>query len=276
MVSRGKPESLTNQTLEGVAQMGLLDGKKEVVVKQSTAVISVEQELADQAKNAALLERPVGGAISLRGGVLAWQGNPVAGNRLPCVVLDTVFENRWYDTPFSAENPSNPACFAISRVEEELGPHEDAEKPQGKDGKCEGCPKNAWGSDPRGGRGKACSQTRRLVLMPANALSSAQDIQKSEVAILKLPVTSVRYWSAYVNQLAGTVKRPPYAVVTEIYPEPHPKHQFHVHFTMVKPISNDLIGALREKIALAENYLLAPYAVGQNAEVPVTPASKKF
>lgn len=252
------------------------DEKNVPAVKPQTGVISVEEELANQAKSAALIERAVGGAISFRGGQIAWQGNPIPGNRLPCVVLDTVFENRWYDTPFNAEQPSNPACFAISRVEEELAAHEEAEKPQGgTDGKCEGCPKNAWGSDPRGGRGKACAQTRRLVLMPASAINSAQDIQKSEVAIAKLPVTSVRYWSAYVNQLAGTVKRPAYTVVTEIYTEPHPKHQFHVHFTMVKPISNDLIGPLREKIALAENYLLAPYAAGQNVD-PATQAPKKF
>jgi len=248
----------------------------DVPTAQSTAVISVEQELADQAKNAALLERPVGGAISFRGGQISWQGNPIPGNRLPCVVLGTVFENRWYHTPFNAEQPATPACFAISKVEEELGPHEDAEKPQGKDGKCDGCPKNAWGSDPRpGSRGKACAQTRRLVLMPANALGSIQDIQKSEIAIAKLPVTSVRYWSAYVNQLSGTVQRPPYAVVTEIYTEPHPKHQFHVHFTMAKPVSNDLIGALHEKIVLAEAFLLAPYAANQNAEAPVQ-TTKKF
>lgn len=251
--------------------------KNEVAVKETTAVISVEQELADQAKNAALIERPVGGAISLRGGQISWQGNPIPGNRLPCVVLDTIFENRYYDSAFNAELPTNPVCFAISRVEDKLGPHEDSEKPQGKDGKCEGCPKSEWGSEERrpGGRGKACSQTRRLVLMPANALGSVQDIQKSEVAILKLPVTSVRYWSAYVNQLSGTVQRPPYAVVTEIYTEPHPKHQFHLHFTMVKPISTDLIGALREKIKLAENFLLAPYAAGQNAPTE-QPVSKKY
>jgi len=255
------------------------EAKKEVIVPQGTAVISVEEELANQARNAALLERPTGGAISLLGGMMSWQGNPIPGNRLKCVVLDAVFENRWYNTPYNPNVPANPVCFALSRSEEELEPHEEAEQPQGgPEGKCETCPKNAWGSDPRpGSRGKACSQTRRLIIMPDNALENEESIIKAEMALMKLPVTSVRYWAAYVNQLAATVKRPTYGVVSEIYTEPHPKHQFHVHFTMVKPISNDLIGALRKKIVMAENYLLAPYVTSQNAEPQAAaPVSKKY
>lgn len=237
--------------------------------------ISVEEELALQAKVAAALERPVGGAISLRGGIISWQGIPAKGNRLPCVILDIIFENRWYTKPFNAEQPSNPSCFALAREEGKLAPHPDAEEPQGgKEGMCEGCPQNAWGTDPRGGRGKACSQIRRMVLMPVSALESEKAIKDSEVAILKLPVTSTRYWSAYVNQLASTVKRPVYSVVTEITTEPHPKHQFHVYFNMAQQVPNAMLGALRDKIALSENFLMAPYAVSQNAET--APASKKY
>jgi len=251
-----------------------------------TRIVSVEEELALQAKAAAMLERPVGGAISLRGGIISWQGIPAKDNTLPCIVLDSVFENRWYNVPFSAENPANPVCFALAREEENLRFHEDSEIPQGSpapvkdadpaEGSCLGCPKNAWASDPRGGRGKACSQIRRLVLAPAGAAESPQAMQEAELAILKLPVTSTRYWSAYVNQLATSAKRPVYSVVTEITTEPHPKHQFHVYFNMVRVLPTEMIEALRAKILVAEKLLMAPYAIQQNAAQPATPASKKY
>ena len=248
-----------------------------------TRIVSVEEELALQAKAAAMLERPVGGAISLRGGIISWQGSPAKDNILPCIVLDSVFENRYYTKPFNAENPANPVCFALSREEKDLFMHEDSEEPQGapestkpgdpEKGSCAGCPKGAWGSDPRGGRGKACSQIRRLVLAPASAAESPQAMQEAELAILKLPVTSTRYWAAYVNQLATGVKRPVYSVVTEITTEPHPKHQFHVYFNMAHVLPLEMIDALRAKVLVAEKLLFTPYAVQQNAE-PQAPSKK--
>ena len=250
-------------------------------------VVSVEEELAREAKTAAALQRPTGGAISLRSGIISWQGNPVAGNRLQCVVLDSVFENRWYTRRYDSDNPSNPSCFALAREEKDLAPHEDSEMPQGSpkpsdvtngypEGMCLGCPQNAWGSQIRDGvktRGKACAQIQRLVLIPISALESDKAIEDAEVAILKLPVTSVRYWSAYVNKLAATGGRTCYSVGTEIYTEMHPKHQFHVHFNMLHLVKNEMIGALRKKIKAAEPLLMAPYAASQNAE-PTTADSK--
>jgi hypothetical protein len=248
------------------------------VVRQNTLPQSVTEQLANEAKAAAMLERPVGGAISLRGGQISWQGTPVAGNRLRCVILDGIFENRWYDKPFNPEQPANPACFAMAREEDDLAPHEDAENKQGgPEGKCEGCAKNAWGSDPRGGRGKACSQVRRLVLIPATALESDESTLDAETAIMKLPVTSTRYWAGYITQLAGIDGRPVWSVISEIYTEPHPKHQFHVYFNKVGFVPNERIESLRQKIKASENLLLAPYAKSQqSAPTPTAPASKKY
>lgn len=247
------------------------------VVRKNTLPVSVAEQLAAEAKAAAMLERPVGGAISLRAGQISWQGTPVANNRLRCVVLDVIFENRWYNKPFNPEQPANPACFAMARDEEELAPHEDSEEKQGgPDGKCFGCPKNAWGSDPRGGRGKACSQVRRLVLIPATAVESDESTLDAETAIMKLPVTSTRYWAGYITQLAGLDARPVWSVITEIYTEPHPKHQFHVYFNKVGYVPDDRLEALRQKIKASESLLLAPYARSEQSVAPAAPASKKY
>lgn len=242
---------------------------------QQDLPISVADQLAADAKAAAMLERPVGGAISLRGGVISWQGTPMKDNLLNVVVLDVVFENRWYDKPFNAEQPVNPACFALARTEDALAAHEDSEKPQGgQDGACATCPKNAWGSDPRGGRGKACSQIRRLVLMPAASLNSPESILEAEMAIMKLPVTSTRYWASYITQLAAAEGRPVWSVVTQISTEQHPKHQFHVHFTKLALVPFEMLEPLRKKIKSAEELLMAPYAISQQA--PEQAASKKY
>lgn len=221
---------------------------------------ALEAELAAFAKDAAAAEAPVGAGISLRGGIIQWQGTPVPNNRLRCIVLDSVFENRMYTTKFSADNPTNPDCFALARVEADLAPHELAVNKQGgPEGMCAGCPMNAWKSDPDGGRGKACGEIRRLALIPATALEQESYITDAEIAILKLPVTSTRYWAAYINRLSAVLRRPPFAVVTEIYTEPHPKHQFHVHFNAVAPAPLELVAALKKKVEMAGAFLLAPY-----------------
>jgi hypothetical protein len=234
---------------------------------KGSSLVSVEEELKQYAVDASAQERPIGGSISLRAGQISWQGNPVPGNRLPCVVLNWVNESRWYTDSFNPDKPSQPACYSLGTNEADMVPHESSPNPQGgKTKTCADCPKNEWGSDPRGGRGKACSQIRRLALMPSTAIESDSSIQNSEIAILKLPVTSIRYWGAYVNRLSAVLRRPPFAVVTEVYTEPHPKHQFHVHFNPLANVPNERIEAVKQKREMAVSYLMAPYSTDNAAE----------
>lgn len=239
---------------------------------------ALEAELAAFAKDAAAAEAPTGAGISFRGGIIAWQGTPVPNNRLKCIVLDSVFENRWYTAKFNADNPSNPECFALARAEADLAPHELAINPQGhpETKMCAGCEKNAWKSDPDGGRGKACGEIRRLALIPATALEQESYITDAEIAIAKIPVTSTRYWAAYVNRLSAVLRRPSFAVVTEIYTEPHVKHQFHVHFNAIAPVPLEYIGALKKKVEMAGAFLLAPYKPQTQNEEPKQGQVRKF
>ncbi|ACV58111.1 hypothetical protein [Alicyclobacillus acidocaldarius] len=58
--------------------------------------------------------------------------------------------------------------------------------------KCQGCPFDQFGSDPNGGRGKACKTVRRIYLLEEN----------SQVpAILGLPPSSHRAWDQFVSAL---------------------------------------------------------------------------
>jgi hypothetical protein len=158
--------------------------------------------------------------------------------------------------------------------------HDASTEPQnGPGGECKTCPKAAWGSAIKNGvpsRGKACAESRRLALIPHTALESTESILGAEIAIAKLPVTSIRFWSAYVNRLSSVLKRPPFAVITEISTEPHPKHQFHVHFNATGNVPNELIGAMKQKRGMADAYLNSPYTTDNAVADEVQAGPKKF
>ncbi len=59
-------------------------------------------------------------------------------------------------------------------------------------GSCAGCPLNEWGSDPRGGRGKACKEMVRVYLLQNNELLPV---------VLTLPPTSLGEFASYVSGL---------------------------------------------------------------------------
>jgi hypothetical protein len=157
-------------------------------------------------------------------------------NKAKAVVIYSVFENQWYKNKYDPDNPQSPSCYAIAEQDGDLKPHADAEAPQAAS--CAECPKNAWGSDPGGGRGKACKNVRRLAMIAATDAVDPESVNKAEVAVAKLPVTSVANWSTYANQIAQVLKLPPLAVITEMSVEPSPKTQFQVNFALIDKITD--------------------------------------
>ena len=69
---------------------------------------------------------------------------------------------------------------------------------------CATCPMNQFGSDPKGGKGKACKEMRRLFIL-----------QKGDMypSIMNVPPTSLRQWDAYVSALLSK-KQIPLSFVT--------------------------------------------------------------
>lgn len=198
-----------------------------------TALVNWDEELAAEAKVAAGMEATTGGSfVSLKSGVLSYNGAQIPGNKMNAVILDHVFENQFYTGKFEPDSPQSPVCYAFGRVEEEMAPHEKSEAPQHD--QCTGCPMNEWGSADVG-KGKACKNVRRLALVPESAL---EDLDGAAVAYLKLPVTSVKGWSGYVQQLSQVVNRPPHAVITEISVVPDAASQFKVQFKLVDKITD--------------------------------------
>lgn len=226
-----------------------------VAVSGSNAVISYEDELKKLAIATAQVEKPSSNWLSFKSGVLSYAGQPAPNNKVEVVVLDSIFENAYYEGRFNPNDPSPPTCFAFAEKDEELAPHESVESPQNT--QCAGCKWNEWKSDPDGGKGKACKNSRRIAVMTANDLVN---VDKADVALARIPVTSVKNWSTYANQIANTLKIPPLGVVTELSVAPHPTSQFQVNFRFVRKIEDgEQLQALLRKRGAVNSLINMPY-----------------
>jgi hypothetical protein len=215
----------------------------EPAVQPGNEVVDYMEQLRAMAIQTQEAEKPSSNWVSFKGGQLNINGNRMKDDKVPVVVIHSIFENQLYKDRYDPNNPQPPICYAFGETDENLRPHADSAEPQNDT--CETCPKNVWGSDPGGGKGKACKNVRRLALM---SYADIEDVEKAEIVLAKLPVTSVKNWSTYANQIANVLKVPPIAVVTEISVVPDPKTQFQVEFQLVDKITdNPTIGKLLQR-----------------------------
>lgn len=255
---------------------------KEVAVKEnpSTAVgLPAEflKELANEAKDAAAQERPAVTKLSTAGGLLKYQGEPVAGNNMDVVVLYASYRNVWYAGAYDRNNIKNPDCFSLSETDEGMVPDPNVANPP--NATCGGCPKNAWKSDVKAdgtvGKGKACKESRRLVMMPAGSLETVDSVKSAELAILDLPVTSAKNYGALVNTVAATVGVPVWACVTNVKVQPS-KNQFEVVLTPLRVApSKEIILALKARVEDAKRLALEPYDETSTTNSAVMAAQKE-
>jgi hypothetical protein len=241
---------------------------------------SLLAELAAEAKDAAAKERPLVSKISARAGMLSYQGNPIPGNRLPCVVLFAGYRNVFYSVSYDPDNIKNPDCFALSVSGEDMAPHENVVKPCHTT--CTGCENAKWGTAMRNGkpgRGKACKETRRVVVLPVSALESADAVKKAELAFLDVPVTSGRNYSGYVNRLSTSANLPIWAAVTDVSARPHVRNQFELIFEPTQAIQDEeVLLAIKSRLEEARAIIMTPYegADDDADEAPPVKDSKKF
>lgn len=241
---------------------------------ESTELVNWEDKLASEAKDVAATERPSVSRISIRSGILSYEDTPYPENTLDCIVVNHCFENRWYDTDWDPDNIVPPRCFALAFDKDSLVPHENAD-PQAKT--CKDCLKSKWGSDPRPtSKGKACGEVRRLALLPYMPDITAEAITNAEIALMNVPVTSVKNWSNYVNKVGAAYRRPPWAVITTIKVVPDQKTQFKVQFDSPKALEDELLGALNTKREAVAAILTQPYEKPAPAEEGVAKDSDKY
>jgi hypothetical protein len=251
-------------------------------------LVAIHEKLAQQAEHVAQTEQLRSGLfISTKSGVLSIGDDQLPGNQMCVVIIDWIRENTFYQSKWQPGDVSPPTCYALARDNEHMGPHPsmqdypDVFLPQHDE--CKGCPKNEWGSADTG-RGKACANRRRLVLLPAglytpkkgsrdfdlDLFTDPQHFAESDAAFLKLPATSVEEWARYVAQLSAGHRLPPHGVITRLYSEPHDKHQFHIKFEMLEKLSDDLLPAVMARHEAAREAVLVGYQPPEETEQPQT------
>jgi hypothetical protein len=242
----------------------------DITKTQETGLAKWDDELAKYAKDAADVEELGGNFISLQAGIISIGGEPVKGNKLDVIVIDAVYENAYYEGKFDPNNKKPPVCFAFSHEKELLAPHKDSPKPQHS--QCAGCPLNEFDSaeDERGG--KACKNVKRLAVIPLP--SKSEEVVGSEVKYLKVPVTSVKNWAKYVKGLQLMVKRPPFAVGTQISTTPDKVSQFKVLFAPLAPLGDEYRAPIMQMREMVMGMIEFPYKA--QAEGTETAAPKQL
>ena len=258
-----------------------------------TDIVKWDEELAKYADESAKAEANAGSglqAFSLKAGVLALDGNQMPNNEMAVVILDHIFENTFYLEDYDPETPSPPTAYALGRDEAELRWSEDsvAELADGEKIAGELCSEssiNQWGSADKG-RGKACRNLRRLLMIPAGVINKktgefelVEDdghYASAKPAFMKLPPTSTTNWSNYVKSLAGSLRKPPFAVATRVKVVPDAKTQFKVVFEALAELPQSLLATVLKRHKEAEVLIMQGYDMSEREQPAAKgkPASK--
>jgi hypothetical protein len=238
-------------------------------MSDSKEIVNYDEMLAAMSKAAVAQEKPTASSIGLRAGQLTYNGSPIPGNKLDCIILASTHANLFYQGKYDPDNLSSPVCYAYGDTEEEMEPHPSSSQPQAEN--CAACPHNKFGSADNG-KGKRCKNSRSLALIPAD--TKAEDLATAEVAVIKLPVTSGKNWSQYVNKIATLYQRPPLGVISQIGTVPDAKSQFKVTFGQGELVGNELLGGLIAKMPSAQELLRKVYEANEEDDLPMAQPAK--
>lgn len=207
--------------------------------------------------------------IQTKGGIFRYN-EEVLPETMSVVILGAMRANLYYEGDYDPNNPQGPTCFALntSGVEAEMAPPDDVIEGRQND-LCRTCPQNAFGSADRG-RGKACKNTVRLAVLP---WSGDADV---EGAMLSVPPTSLKHFTAYQKKLGKGFKRPLFSVATNITIAEDPKTIFKLTFDLESAFRDrDVIMALKARADEARGYLeQSPMLADLSDSAPATGKKK--
>lgn len=141
---------------------------------------------------------PSGGGIAFA--VIDENGEEDAVKELKGVIIDYHPVNAFWRDEFTGQN-NPPDCSSLDGITGTVVNGDLTETH-----KCATCPHNQWGSDPKGGKGKACKNMMRVYLLREGSMFPV---------LLTLPPTSIGNWKHHVKRLTDKLKMY-YSVVTSI------------------------------------------------------------
>lgn len=249
--------------------------------KPGTGLTLWEQEMKATAVKQASSEKIFAGVkrIQITGGRMKIDENYIEGDTLDVVVIGAVHLNEYYRSQYDASKPTVPDCYAygdnslddVDAIEAAMAPGEVEDK---QSDSCAECPLNVMGSADVG-RGKACKNVRRLMLVTSDALESPEALLEAEERSLGVPVMSVFGWAKYVKEVLGEeLQRPYFGVVTTVSVVPDPKSQFKLTFAFKELINFDqaMWDAMKKRVADAGKALVMPYPKQADLDAAAPPA----
>jgi hypothetical protein len=213
-----------------------------------------ESEVSERAKKAAATA--TGGIgwsfVSTKGGRLSYNGADL-GTECDFVILGAILENQYFKKKYDPTNVVPPDCFAVAYSEKEMAPPADHKGRESAT--CATCWADAFGSGD--GRGKACRNYVRLAVLPADqaTLRSPETIAKAEGAMLRIPPTSKKEWTKFVNAIVKGLGANLHEFATRVSVVGDDETQFKVMLEPIGRLPRRLSDAIVAKAAEADAYL---------------------
>jgi hypothetical protein len=260
--------------------------------KPGTEIANWKDRMAVLTKQTKLAEKPAGGFISFKGGRMTLADEIIPGDKLRCIIIDYRKDYEFYDKPYNPNVPAIPSCYAIVRPHEDLTPWSrdpetgewktEASDPQVAPGvMCEDCPMFQWGSDLKGGKGKACKTSRRLHVFAADDCTNPADVARASYMTMIPPATSIDNFQKVANQIVNVLDTPIFGAVVEISVTPHDRFLFMVHFKIIEQIKDEglMMALLTRHESISAKPVNMPKPDAEDAEKAARGAatpSKKF
>ncbi len=160
----------------------------------SKEIVDIRAKIANElAQVKETVAPPSGFNISLKNKKFTLPDGASSDGPMRCVVLDYRSMNLYYTGVYNANDPKPPTCFALGRKLDELKPSDNAPEPNAEN--CNECSYNQWKSDPQGGNGKACKNTRRLAVIAEDADETTKPM------ILTVSPSGIKSFDGFVTAL---------------------------------------------------------------------------
>lgn len=235
-----------------------------VAVKKSASgnVVSIQEALKAQAVALAGRTAPVtGNQIRLSPGKFTLPDGTSTPGPLELVVVDFVSKNTYYPEGFDPKNIVPPTCFAIGTDIKSMVPSPNSPINQNQGSDCASCPQNQWESDPKGGRGKACKNSRLMAVLPPDATD------ETPMWLLATSPTGVKSYDAFVASVATMYEMPPVGAVVTVSLNPN---ETYAQLVFTDPVPNSNVGTHFARQGEAQKML----AVEPDVSGYVAPAPK--
>ena len=231
---------------------------------KSTLPVDMNKEMADEvAALASRLAKPTGDRISITKAGTFKTPDGQELELLEAIIVDFVSTNSYYDKPYVKGQIDAPVCFAIGLEPTMMVPSPNS--PDILSETCATCWANQFGSHPNG-KGKACSNSKLLALLPPDADT------ETTLQTLKVPATSIKNFDSYVGSVARAFQRPVRAVVTEITSDSDIGWE-NAKFGNPRPCTKEqLLTAHSRKTEAMERLMVEPDIVAMQAQAAAAPA----